>query len=169
VEKILETERLILRRLNLADIEPMAAILADPKTMQFWPKPFDNGSAERWVKRSLGAYSSGLGRFAVILKSERRLIGDCGFMRTEVNGVLENDLGYILDNAFWGKGLATEVAHACLQYGIKSLGLRRIVASMETKHLASKAVAEKIGFQMELEFINSRNRNLPTYLLSVNA
>jgi ribosomal-protein-alanine N-acetyltransferase len=167
MEKGLETERLLLRKLTIADVEAMHRILSDPVTMQFWPKPFDLEGSRRWVQRSIDAYEqTHLGRFAIILKEDGRLAGDCGFMRSEVNGVQENDLGYILGKEFWGKGFATEAAAACLKYGITVLGLKRIVASMATHHLASKRVAEKIGLKLEREFINSRNRDLPTFLLS---
>ena len=165
----METERLVLRKLMIADVEPMHRILSDPITMQFWPATFEITGTERWIKRSLDAYEeSGLGRFALILKSRGAFVGDCGFMRTEVAGVEENDLGYIIDKEFWGQGFATEAAQACLKYGIESLGLKRIVASMENKHIASRKVAEKIGLRFEREFLNPRNRNLPTVLLSLN-
>ena len=168
MRQILETDRLVIRELVSTDTERMYQILSDPITMQFWPEPFDRENAERWIRRSIDAYRElGFGRFAITLKSSGDLIGDCGFMRVEVNGVLENDLGYIIDRQYWGKGFATEAAGACLRYGIDILKMNRIVASMETKHFASKAVAEKIGFQFEREFINARNRNLPTVLLSI--
>jgi RimJ/RimL family protein N-acetyltransferase len=168
MRQILETDRLYLRELTLEDVKRLHEILSDPITMQFWPKPFDLEGATRWVERSIQAYRDlGFGRYGVILKSSGNLIGDCGFMRTEVNGREENDLGYILDKKYWNQGLATEAAKACLRYGLDHLKMNRIVASMETKHLASKAVAGRIGLRVEQEFINPRNRNLPTFLLSI--
>lgn len=170
MRKILETDRLILRELTLEDVDRIYQILSDPITMQFWPKPFDYEGAERWVRRSVEAYRDlGFGRYAIVLKPLGLLIGDCGFMRVEVNGVQENDLGYILDKKYWNQGFATEAAKACLQHGLEQLKMNRIVASMETKNLASKAVAEKIGLRLEREFTNPRNRDLPTFLLSIEA
>jgi RimJ/RimL family protein N-acetyltransferase len=105
--------------------------------MQFWPKAFDRAGSERWVQRSIDAYRDlGFSRYGIILKSSGELIGDCGFMRIEVNGVQENDLGYILDKKYWGQGYATEAAKACLQYGFDKLNMKRIVASMETESLS---------------------------------
>lgn len=167
MRKVLETDRLILRELTLDDVDRMNQILSDPITMQFWPKPFDREASERWVKRSIDAYRTlGFGRYAIVLKSTGQVIGDCGYMQVEVNGNQENDLGYILDKKFWSQGFATEAAKACLSFGLKELKMKRIVASMETKNLASKAVAEKIGLRLEREFVNSRNRDLPTFLFS---
>jgi ribosomal-protein-alanine N-acetyltransferase len=167
VEPVLETPRLVLRKLDHGDVGAMFAILSDPVTMRFWPAPFDRAAAERWVRRSIDSYASrGFGRYAVIEKKSGALLGDCGFLRLEVDGEEENDLGYILAHRFWGNGFATEAAGACLVYGFESLGFQRVVASMEEKHLASRRVAEKIGFRLERSFRNARNRNLPTILLS---
>jgi len=168
MQTTLETDRLRLRELTRDDVGPLHSILSDPVTMQFWPQPFDLEAVERWVQRSMDSYRDlGFGRYAVLLKSTGELIGDCGFMKVEVNGVQENDLGYIIDKQYWGQGYAAEAAKACLQYGLTNLKMKRIVASMESKHLASKAVAEKIGLYLEREFINTRNRNLPTFLFSI--
>jgi ribosomal-protein-alanine N-acetyltransferase len=60
----------------------------------------------------------------------------------------------------------SEAAKACLEFGVEKLGMKRIVASMEVNHHASKSVAEKIGLKFEREFINKRNRDLLTTLLS---
>jgi ribosomal-protein-alanine N-acetyltransferase len=169
MKKILETQNLILRKLTIDDIDMLTRIFSDPITMQFWPKPLDRNEVQKWIQDSIDSYElNGMGRFAVILKSNDECIGDCGLRTSEINGINENDLGYILDKKFWGHGYATEAAEACLHYGFKTLGLNRIVANMETRHIASKRVAEKIGLQIECEFINLRNRNFLTFLLSKN-
>tara|TARA_Y100000385_G_C12859477_1_gene536586 strand:+ start:118 stop:327 length:210 start_codon:yes stop_codon:yes gene_type:complete len=52
-----------------------------------------------------------------------------------------------------GKGIATEVAFACLDYGFNQLKLNRIIASILPDNIGSMRVLEKIGFQYEKEFI----------------
>jgi len=167
---ILETKRLILRQFTQADVEAMHRIFSDMETMKFWPQPFSLEATQKWIGRAIESYEKfGFGRYAIVLKEDGTLIGDCGFIRLDINGVPENDLGYILFKEFWGKGFATEAASACLKYGIDNLHFQRVVANMETRHVDSKKVAEKIGMKLEKEFVNARNRNLPTYLLSFNA
>ncbi len=136
--------------------------------MQFWQSPFDREQSRAWVARSMAAYDSGLGRLAVVMKENGLLVGDCGLMRTPVNGVSEVDLGYILFRDHWGKGRAIEAARACLVFALDVLKRRRIVASMETKHVASRRGAEKIGMTLESEFSNWKNRNVATLLFAVN-
>jgi len=167
--KIAETPRLALRTFDESDVADFFKIVSDSQNMSFWPAPFDLSKTKGWIQRSIDNFNKNqLSRFALVLTETGELIGDCGFINLNVNGKDEWDLGYIIDKAFWGKGMATEAASAALGYGRK-MGLRRIVANMAVDHLASKRVAEKIRMKLECEFINSKNRNLPTFVLAWNA
>lgn len=167
---VLETPRLLLRTYDEGDLGALHEIVSDPVTMQFWPQPFQLGATKSWLSRALASYREhGLGRWAVMAKESGRLVGDCGYLRVEVAGVLEVDLGYIFAKDVWGRGLATEAASACLHHGLFALGLPRVVANMEARHLASRRVAEKIGLRFEREFRNARNRGLPTCVYATSA
>lgn len=163
----METDRLYIRKFVEADIERWYEITSDPETLSFWPSPFTKKQAEDWVNLAIKNYSNlGYGKFALIEKDSSILIGDCGFLDINLFDHRENDLGYILGKEYWGKGFATEAAKACLHFGINSFGMRRLVATMEITHHASKRVAEKIGFVVTREFINKKNGNKDTYLMS---
>ena len=159
------SERLLLRRWTLDDLDALHAILSDPTTMRFWPAPLDRNATGAWIERNLQRYrEDGFGRWALLLRRSGELIGDCGLMRLPVDGRVENDLGYIVHHPFQGHGYATEVAAACLRYAIDTLQLTRVVANMPADHHASARVAEKIGMHLERSFRNPRNRDLPTLL-----
>jgi RimJ/RimL family protein N-acetyltransferase len=85
----------------------------------------------------------------VALKNTGDLIGRCGPMLTEVEGVSEIELGYSLIRSCWGHGYATEAARAALDYCIHVLGHRRVIALIEPGNSASFKVAEKIGMRRE--------------------
>lgn len=156
----LATARLELAEYDMADLPGLAALLADPITMAEWPAPLDPSQSRAWFERARAAYAEpGLGRFAVWLGSN--YIGDAGILRTEVNGRIENDLGYIVDHAHWGHGLGLEAAKALLEEGHRC-GLTRIVANMATSNAASVRVAERLGMRLETCFLNARNRGLET-------
>ncbi|WP_295900719.1 GNAT family N-acetyltransferase [uncultured Bdellovibrio sp.] len=166
---ILETPRLYLRKIENSDFDSLQKILSDPKTMEFWPVPFSSEQIHTWISNAQKDYAElGRGRFAVIDKSSGTFIGDCGFKRYEILGKMENDLGYIIHHEYWGQGYALEAAKACLEYARDVLNLDRVVANMETRHIKSRRVAEKIGMKKEQEFENPRNRNLPTLLYAWN-
>jgi len=164
----METERLLIREYTSDDFAALHLILADPATMAFWPAPFTMEQVDDWIYNNLDRYEElGFGRWALILKETGDLIGDCGFMRSELDGVMENDLGYIIYEPFWHQGYAFEAAQACLRYGFDTLGLTRICANMPTNHAGSERVAQKLGMRKEKEYRNRRNRNFPTLLYAV--
>jgi ribosomal-protein-alanine N-acetyltransferase len=164
----IETPRLILRPFRPDDLNGLHAILSDPTTMRFWPTPFTREQSARWLERNIERFAEErCGRMALTLRETEGLIGDCGIMRTEIDGMMENDLGYIVHAAHWGHGYATEAATALSAYGFKALGLTRLCANMPADHLASRRVAEKIGMTLEREFENPRNRGIRTCLYAV--
>lgn len=166
---IIETKRLIIKEYSYEDIAKLNIILSNPKTMSFWPAPFTLKQTESWVNNNIKRYSElGFGRWAIILKDTGELIGDCGLMVAELDGIQENDLGYIIHYPYWHNGLAFEAADACKEYAFKDLGIKRLCANMAFDHVASRGVAVKIGMEKEKDFYNSRNRNILTYLYSIS-
>ena len=140
------TPRLILRPYTNGDFDALHKILSDKTTMSFWPEPFTKEQTKSWIERSIKSYEeNNFGRLAVILKSTGKLIGDCGIIRSEIDGVYENDLGYIIYYKYWGRGFASEAAKACVDYGFNELGFTRIAANMDVDNTASIKTAEKIS------------------------
>lgn len=162
--KGLETERLLLQPYKWEHLEPLHDILSDAETMKFWPEPFTIEQTRRWMVQSIGLYASGLGRLGIFLKSDGTLIGDAGLRVADIDGNQENDLGYIIDKRFWGKGYGTEAASAVLKYGLEELKLQRICANMPADHIGSRMVAVHLDMEWEKQFLNSKNRNIVTDL-----
>ena len=69
-----------------------------------------------------------------------------------VENVDEIEVGYAFYEPFWGQGLATEVATACLDLGRRKLGLTTIVAVTSPENRASRHVLEKVGLVYERDF-----------------
>jgi [ribosomal protein S5]-alanine N-acetyltransferase len=161
----LQTDRLLLRPYTDHDLNDLHRILADPVTMRFWPAPFTLQATRSWLERSQRSHTEhGFGRMAMILKNQQTLIGDCGITHAEIDGSLENDLGYILFYPYWRQGLATEAAMALMHHAFATLGLDRLVANMPVEHVASRRVAERLGMRLEKQFRNHRNRGIITCL-----
>jgi RimJ/RimL family protein N-acetyltransferase len=150
----LETPRLVLRALALDDLEEMASMLGDAEGLIHWGPPLSREESRSWIERNLRRYASdGIGRCAVVLRSTAELVGDCGLIRTLVEGQPEVELGWIIRRTHRGKGIATEAAVAWRDYGFDSLGLERIVSMVSEKNAASRRVAEKLGMTVEREAI----------------
>ena len=100
---ILETSRLQLREMKLEDFDDLHAVFSDPIAMEHYPKPFDREATVGWINWNIRNYSQhGFGLWAVILKSEDRLIGDCGLTIQQVDGVAELEIGYHTLRSHWG-------------------------------------------------------------------
>ena len=83
---------------------------------------FDKKEVRQWVNRQFSRYrKDGYGYFALVLKDGSKLIGQAGLMRSVINGDGAVELGYILDNAYWHNGYATEAARRCLRYAFEAV------------------------------------------------
>src|SRR5439155_1198555 len=110
---VLETSRLLLRPFREEDIDLMAPLMANPDFMRFSLGIFAREQTAAFLDKVVGWQRRGLpSQFAVIHRSDNRLIGYCGFVHQEVDGIEEIEIGYRLDPDYWNRGFATETAHA---------------------------------------------------------
>src|SRR5262245_22569971 len=153
---VLETNRLVLRRLALADAADLYRIHSDPETMKFMGKAPDSVEEERnniqsHINHHYEKY--GVGLWGTLLKENYRLIGRCGLMRKQLEGAEEVEIAYLLDREYWGKGLATEAAEAIVNHGYVKYGFKRVVAAIHPQNVASIRVVEKIGMKYERDVL----------------
>lgn len=144
-----ETERLILRPLALADWRAVHAYASDPAVMRFIP----GGALSEEQARTLAGGGGGEGgeaKAAAILKAEDRLIGHLPFHPWYSPHIYE--IGWIFDPRYQGRGYATEAAAALLGHGFETLGLHRVVATCQPENVASWRVMEKLGMRREAHF-----------------
>ena len=120
--------------------------------MRYYPNPYTREDVEEWIEKSLRRYREhGISLWAVILKADGQLAGDCGLMRQEVDGVTETEVGYHLARRFQGQGFATEAARACMDHAFLKLGLGRVISLIRAENLPSRRVAERNGMTVEKE------------------
>ena len=146
--KILETNRLILRRLVLEDIDALFALYSDPEIRRYFP---EGTLTYEETKEELEWFLNGhpehpeLGLWATIHKETGQFIGRCGLLPWEIEEQDEVEIAYMIAKEFQGQGLATEAASAILQYGFEKLGLSRLICLIDPKNIASQKVAQHIG------------------------
>ena len=149
----LETERLIIRPLELSDDEGMFAMDSDAEVHKYvGQQPVTTIEQTRDVIKFVqDQYDTlGIGRWAVIEKGTNDFVGWTGLklMKTTVNGHTDfYDFGYRLTRKHWGKGYGTESGRASLQYGLDVMGLKDIYAMTDVDNAASRRILEKLGFQ----------------------
>jgi ribosomal-protein-alanine N-acetyltransferase len=153
---ILETERLLFRPHEEADLDAYCEIMADPEFRRLsGGPPLSRAEAEKSLRAILTSqeawlWPKPLGLLATVFKPEGRYIGRCGLYpnRDEDNEAIpgEGVLAYYLARPYWGRGLATEAGRAFVEYGFRKLGLSRVVAGANAANIASNRVLEKLGF-----------------------
>lgn len=145
-----ETDRMYLRPLRMSDVDDLLGIFSDPEAMRYYPGTKNRIEAEEWVRWNLRSYREhGFGLWAAILKDSDEFAGQCGLVAQEVEGKDEVEIGYLFLRRFWGRGLATEAARGCRDYGFDHLGCHRLVSLIAPGNLASRRVAEKVGMNLE--------------------
>lgn len=140
--KRIETERLILRPLTVADAEGVFLWAGDPAVNRYMPYPVHQSveQTKQWLS-TLGDKDE----FGFCLKETGQVIGSGSIKYVEEYDAYE--LGYNLNRAFWGKGYATEAAKAMLQWAYEQRNARKFMARHVTKNTASGNVIRKCGFQ----------------------
>ncbi|MFI7430824.1 GNAT family N-acetyltransferase [Micromonospora sp. NPDC049836] len=147
----LHTARLRLRPFGDADADDLFALHRDPHVLRYWDAPpwREAERAERFIAacRQLAAEGTGA-RVAVDRAADQTFLGWCGLLRWNPEH-RSATLGYCYRQAAWGRGYATEAAHALLRWAFDTLDLNRVQAEADTRNVASARVLEKLGFVRE--------------------
>ncbi|WP_303219129.1 GNAT family N-acetyltransferase [Enterococcus asini] len=141
-KQVLETERLLLRPVRLADAEDMYEYAGDDETTRYI---FPTHQSLQDTKEGIATYfmSAPLGKFAIEERQSGKMIGTID-LRVE-EALRKGELGYALNKAYWGQGFVPEAAMAILSLGFDHLSLISIQAVHDVDNPNSGKVMEKIG------------------------
>lgn len=167
---ILETKRLILRKLMQEDFNDVCKLLQDPVVMYAYEGAFSEQEVQDWLDKQFRRYiDDGFGLWGVVEKSTGELIGQCGITLQEYNGKRVPEVGYLLRKEFWHKGYATEAAIACKEYAFVNLGFCEIYSIIRDTNIASQNVALRNGMKKEAMFIKHyRGVDMPHFVFRVH-
>jgi RimJ/RimL family protein N-acetyltransferase len=147
---ILETRRLLLRPFRESDLDAYARICSDGDVMRHIGagNPLSREEAWRSMAFILGHWQlRGYGLWAAEDKESGELIGRIGLHNPEGWPALE--VGWLIERARWGEGLAPEGATAAIQFAFGQLGVSHISSMIRPLNQASIRVAEKLGMTRE--------------------
>lgn len=149
----LETKRLVLRRMTLADAEFYLRHFSDPdiveltafdapeniakarqELLEFCIKPFEENKGIRW---------------GIVLKGETELAGTIGYHQWVKAGGYHARVGYDLAAAYRRRGIMTEALMAVLRYGFETTRLNKVEACTDPRNVASIRLLEKLGFHQD--------------------
>ena len=151
---IMETERLILRKMETSDYRDLCKILQDEAVMYAYEGAFSDEEARNWLNRQLRRYEEdGFGLWAVILKENGELIGQCGLTIQDIPDRQVVEIGYLFRRKYWHRGYATEAAKACREYAFHVLNVEEVFSIIRDTNTASRNVAERNGMEQVGSFV----------------
>lgn len=143
---LITTTRLIIRPFKVEDADDLFEMLSNQEVYRF--EPGSPISREHAKQRALDC-SQDPAFWAVVLHSNRKMIGRLYFNQTEPKHLLTWELGYIFNPAYHNQGYASESALALVQYAFTHWGVHRVVAYCNPQNIPSWRVMEKIGMRRE--------------------
>ena len=149
--RVLETERLVLRRMTADDAEFILKLVNEPSFIRFIGDKGVRNRADAVQYIQTGPVASyerfGFGLYLVELRESRVPIGMCGLVKRD--SLPDVDVGFAFLPAFWSKGYASEAAAAVKAYGKDVLGIKRLVAITNPDNESSIKLLEKIGLRFD--------------------
>ncbi len=147
----LSTERLLLRKIRLNDAPDMFEYSKDPEVTRYllWDPHPNVEHTRNYIDYLQDRYRDGkYYDWAVILKSSGKMIGTCGF-----SSILPEhrsaEVGYVLNPAFRGQGIAGEALSAVLDFAFRKMALNRVEAKCVAENASSERVMQKVGMTFE--------------------
>ncbi|MBS7455831.1 GNAT family N-acetyltransferase [Coralloluteibacterium stylophorae] len=141
---ILETERLLLRPPQLADLEDFVRLMGDAEHVRFIGGAQPRSMVWRALMTQIGAWQAcGFAMFSVIEKASGRWIGRLGPWQTD--GWPGTEVGWTLVRDAQGRGYAVEGATAAMDWAVDHLGWSEIVHTIDPDNVPSQRVAARLG------------------------
>jgi len=142
----LQTPDLLLRAWKPEDTQALFTILQEPGILKYYPPTtFDLPKTNKYIDHQLNHWSKyGFGHWAVVLPENGQLIGWNGL--EFLSELEEVEIAYLLKKQFQGRGFATQIANAALQFGFEVIGLPSIIGLVHPDNTPSIHVLHKCGF-----------------------
>lgn len=148
---VFETERLILRKLSMNDLEEYFEFASDPtvSVSTLWNKHETIEDTKDYLQRVMDKYESRQAfRWGIIYKPSNKLIGRTGLINWDVMHS-KAEIGFALTSQYWNKNIISEATSEVISYGFEKLDLNRIEGRCNYDNMGSARVMEKLGMKLE--------------------
>ena len=148
------TTRLTATPLSADDLDALCALHRDPAVMATLGGVRSDERTRAYIEQNVAHWGAhGFGLWIFRDRATGAFVGRGGLRHVVLEGRAEVEIAYALARAAWGKGLATEIAAACVDLAFGRLSLRDLVAFTAPDHRASRRVMEKVGFHYERDIV----------------
>ncbi len=142
----LETERLSIRNVIANDKSFLLKLWTNATVTKYMGGPREKENLSKGVDESIESpYEYDL--WTLIEKESNTAIGHCGLLEKEVEGINEIEVIYVIDDAYWGNGYATEIANSLIHYAFNDKGLNRVIALIKPDNIGSEKSSYKVWYE----------------------
>lgn len=148
---ILETERLLLRKLTMKHVDDIFSYASNKEVTKYvyWNTHQSLNDTRDYIQFALDQYTKqDVAPWGIHHKQDSKLIGTIDFVRWLPYHRLA-EIGYVIASDYWGKGITTEAAQKVISFGFNSMDLIRIEAKCYKENIGSQRVMEKVGMSFE--------------------
>jgi ribosomal-protein-alanine N-acetyltransferase len=153
----LETDRLLLRRLNKSDASDILKLRGDAENMKFIPRPLsktEDDALEHLAMIDDKIENNERINWAITLKLSNEFVGIIGHYRIKAES-FRAEIGYMILREFQGIGIATEAIKIVLNYGFDTVKLHSVEAIIDPQNYASEKILQKNGFVKEAHLVEN--------------
>lgn len=152
---IINTERIGLRNWLEEDLNPFIDMNQDEQVMEFFPEKLSSSESERFFRKVIPLIEErGYAWFAAEHLEDNAFMGFVGLSHPSFEADFTPclEIGWRLRSEFWGQGLATEAAQACLDFAWEDLKEKEVYSFTAVLNKRSEKVMQKIGMERVGEF-----------------
>ena len=173
---VLETQRLILRRIRVSDYSDMYEYSSDYEVTRYltWHPHKSVDDSKEYTEYLQKRYNDGkFFDWGLEHKDSKKFVGTCGFTTINLNNN-QAEVGYVLSRKYWGQGLIPEALSSIMDFGFNYIGFDKIEARFLDGNEKSRRVMQKMGMSFEKKMYNSLHikgeyKTVHTYAVSREA
>ena len=147
-----------MREMTEEDYDALYKVLADSDIMQHYPYAFDEARVHGWIERNIERYhASGFGLWALCLRENGEMIGDCGLTMQGIKGMTCPEIGYHIRKDKQRRGYAKEAAAAVRDWAFENTPFQTLYSYMKSTNVPSSRTAASIGMRFTKEYADETN------------
>jgi RimJ/RimL family protein N-acetyltransferase len=144
---IFETDRLIVRKLQMSDLEPFHTMQSNPKVMRYADGEVKSIEAhEEELNALIELYQKSANEFwiyAIERKQDTEFVGTLALVKDDQQ---DDEIGFRYLEKYWGLGYGSEIGLGLIDY-CRSVNMPKLIGYVIDKNMASAKILQKLGFE----------------------
>ena len=149
------------------DFDSLKEIISDPETMKYYKKPYDDSGVTRWINWCKDSYiKNNFGLWAVILKENGKMIGDCGVSLQIIDDFEKPEIGYHLNKKYHNQGIGKEMTQTVRDYFFTRFNFKEVYSYIDVDNVPSIKIAEANGMKYLHNYVTKQKEETKVYRIT---